>query len=329
MGPYRIGPADVLVVAITGRDVDAPLSQLQVRVDEVGEVDLPIVGGVKVAQMTLKEADDAIRTALVPQVFADAVVYVETTVPDTTTVLVRGAVQFPGMVQLRRTERNLVFAVVNAGGASSGASGQVSLTRIRRSMETINLDLTKAEDLQKALGLDPLESGDIVNVHAAFPNTIFVGGLLNAPHPLEFAAGVQVNILQVLAATGGPRTDVTPTEVTLIRRMPDGTDAHVKLDLKRIWDGRDPNIMLAAGDILWVPETLGTKIEEFINQNIFMRAGVSATYTVSGVEYMNRAGQQSGQFGNSNNTQNSFDPLGFLGRNAALNTLTNMPPVIP
>ena len=62
MGPYRIGPSDVLLVSITGRDVELPLSQLQVRVDESGEVDLPIIGGIKVAQMTLKEADDAIQT---------------------------------------------------------------------------------------------------------------------------------------------------------------------------------------------------------------------------------------------------------------------------
>lgn len=320
MGPYRVGPADVLRVSITGRNVEPSLAQLQVRVDEEGEVDLPIIGGVKVARMTMKEVDDTIRSALVPQVFADAVVHVETTVVDTTTVLVRGAVELPGVVKLRRTERNLIFAVVNAGGASSAASGVVSLTRLRRPMETIDLDLTKAVDLQTAIGLDPLEPGDIVNVHAAFPNTVFIGGLVNAPTPLEFSAGVRVNILQALAASGGPRTDVTPKQATLIRRMPDGSDAHVKLDLRRIMDGRDPNILLASGDILWLPETLETKIQDFVNRNFFIRVGATVTYNVTGLEFLNRRGLQTSSLGGGN-LQNSVDPLGFLSRGSTLQTL--------
>ena len=139
---------------------------------------------------------------------------------------------------------------------------------------------------------------------------------------------MEVNVLQAIAASGGLRTDLTPSEATLTRRVPDGRDVQVKLVLAQIEDGTDPNIMLAAGDILWVPYTTLTRIQEFINQNIFFRAGASVNYNVSGVEYMNRAGQQSGQFGNTNQA-NAFDPLGFLGRNAALNTLTNLPPVIP
>ena len=35
-----------------------------------------------------------------------------------------------------------------------------------------------------------------------------------------------------------------------------GHDVHVKLDLDRIQRSEDPDITLAAGDVLWVPFTL-------------------------------------------------------------------------
>ena len=112
--------------------------------------------------------------------------------------------------------------------------------------------------MQAALSLDPLENGDIVTVHAATPNTVFVGGLVNVPRPQMYPQGVEMTVLQAIAGAAGLRTDVTPREATLIRRMPDGTDAHVRLNLDRITRGQDPNLVLAAGDILWVPDTLET-----------------------------------------------------------------------
>lgn len=327
IGPYRVGPSDVLSVSVTTGQPPAPFTDLAVRVAENGTIDLPLIETVNVQDMTLPEAERAIKAAYVPSLYSDATIHVETAVPEYTKVFVRGAVTLPGLVPLTRTERNLLFAVVGAGGASTTASGAVTLYRVRRPTEEVTLDLRDPNELRAALALEPLESGDIIEVHAAFPNTIFVGGLVNAPRPIAFEPGVEVNLLQAIAASGGLRTDVTPTEATLTRRVADGRDVHVKLILDRIERGLDPNLTLAAGDILWVPETPLTFVQDFINQNIFLRAGVSVTYNVSGIEFLNRRSQQS-RFG-GRNQQDNFDPLGFLSRNAALQTLTTAPPVIP
>jgi hypothetical protein len=101
--------------------------------------------------------------------------------------------------------------------------------------------------------------------------------------------------------------------------MADGRDVYVKLRLNRLATGKDPNIALAAGDILWVPETLGTRVQDWINRNIYLRAGASVNYTVTGVEYMNRRSQQSRRGGG--NLEDSFDPFGFLNRASLLNTI--------
>jgi len=321
---YKIGPSDVLAVTVTGVDPIPLLEAVQVRINRDGTIRLPVIGTVQVGEMEPEDVEAAIHKACVPRVLKDASVYVELIEQDSTDVLVVGAVTRPGLVPLRRTERDMLHAIVAAGGVSTQTSGRATLRRIRLPGEEVTLDLTDPAGIQAALALALLEHGDVIYVHAAAPNLIFVGGLVNAPRPQEYPAGVGITVLQALAAAGGLRTDLTPREATLTRRMPDGTDAQVKLNLDRIGRGDEDNIMLAAGDVLWVPFTVETRIQDFVNRNFFLRAGISVNYSVSGMEYLNRHSQQSGSFG-GNSLQDSFDPLGFLGRNSGIDALVDRP----
>lgn len=61
--------------------------------------------------------------------------------------------------------------------------------------------------------------------------------------------------------------------------MPDGQDVYVKLDLDRLTTGKDANIALAAGDILWVPHTLQTRFQEWVSRNIYVRGGINTGLT--------------------------------------------------
>ena len=321
LGPYRVGPGDVLFVTLVSTDDAGLFPPVNVRVNYDNEIVLPIVGTLNVADLPLMEVEEVIHRSFVPAVLTDASVHVTLAEAAPTNVMVIGAVTAPGMVRLRRTERNLLFAIIGAGGASDLASGKVTLVRLRTPSQALTLELTDPRELQSALALEPLADGDIVTVHAAAPNTIFVGGLVNAPQAQFYSPGVQISVLQSIAAAGGLRTDIYPREGTLIRRLPDGSDVHVKLDLTRIATAKDPNILLAAGDILWVPHTPATRIQDFINRNIFLRAGVSVNYTVTGVEFLNRRSLQSNNAGGGDAEQ-AFDPFGFLTRNATLQSLT-------
>lgn len=325
LGPYAVGAEDVLSVTLTAADADAVPPPFQVRVNHEGEVVLPMVGRLKIGGLELVDAEAAIQTAYVPGYLRDAAVHVELVSQGTVEVLVQGAVELPGLVRLGHRHRDLLHALVAAGGVSQTASGQATLQRIRHPSETVALNLSEPEGIRRALALAPLEQGDVVRVAAATPNTVFVGGLVNLPRPQEYPPGVKMTVMQALAAAGGLRTDIFPKEATLVRRMPDGSDARVKLNLDRIYAGTDENLVLAAGDILWVPHTVETRIQDFINRNVFLRAGVSVNYNVSGIEFLNRQDQQSGG-GAGGNLQDAFDPFGFLSRNSGLNTLVNRPP---
>ncbi|MGB2819595.1 MAG: polysaccharide biosynthesis/export family protein [Phycisphaerae bacterium] len=276
LGPFQIGPSDVLGVTVIGSGGEAEIGTVRARVHRDGKIELPLVGGIKVADMELEDAEQAIKKKYEADVYQKATVHVDVLTPHTFDVLVTGAVAAPGLVPVRRNERNLLFAIVGAGGASDMASGRVTLRRLRDPEKKVTLDLRDPEAVTTALALPPLEDGDMVGVEAAKPNTVFVGGLVNVPSPQSYPPGVRVTVLQAIAGAAGLRTDVLPREGTLIRRMPNGRDVHVKLDLNRLANGKDPNILLAAGDILWVPHTLETYAQEWISRNIYLRGGVNA-----------------------------------------------------
>jgi polysaccharide biosynthesis/export protein len=284
LGPTRIGPGDILQVTVTAAQeagVAPVVPALQVRVKSDGTIDMPLAGSIKVADLTLEDAEQAVLASY-GKYYRQASALVQVAQPAPTTVLILGAVANPGLQGLPGTERNLLFAMARAGGASQSASGSVTLQRIRQN-ETVTLNLRDPEQLKAALAMEPLESGDIVTVHSATPNTIFVGGLVLAASPQTYGPGTEMTVLQALAAAGGLRQDLTPTEATLIRRT-DGKDVHVKLNLDRIAKGKDENITLAAGDILWVPHTAGTRVQEFFNQHFKYSAGANynANYRDSG-----------------------------------------------
>lgn len=277
MSPYALGPGDVLAIIITvaGQNEGPPL--IQTRVDDNGRIELPLIGELEVAGLTLGQAEKAIKQAYVPDYHRQALVHMELTESALTQVLVTGAVVAPGLVELRRNERNLLYSTARAGGMTQASSGVVMLQRLRDGGPAQTFDLSDTAELRAALELPPLNQGDIVTVAAAEPNTVFVGGLVNLTSPQQYPPGTEVTVLQAIAAAGGLRTDLIPVEATLVRRI-DGEEVFVKLNLDRISRGEDPNLQLAAGDILWVPHTPWTRLHQFFNETVYLSAG--ATYNV-------------------------------------------------
>lgn len=331
LGPYRASPGDLLSVTVSGGDNTPGTTAVAtpVRVDKNGDIRLPRIGNVKVGGLELDAVEQRILDTFVEkQVYVDRdqiAVSAQLTTAETTPVLVVGAATAPGLVQLRRTERNPLQAIVAAGGVTETASGQVTLKRLRQPGQEMNFDLRDPAQIKASLAAAPLESGDIIEVQAAEPSLLFVGGLVNAPGPQTYTPGTSRTLLQAIAAASGLRTDVTPREATLIRRL-NGQDYHVKLDLDRITTAKDPNIMLAAGDVLWVPDTVETRIQDFINRNLILRFGASANYNLdynmSGEDYLNSASRRRARLNNgTSGLQNQIDPFGFLQRNQTLQSL--------
>ncbi len=277
--PYQVVDGDVLAITLLGLREDRyePVN-LEFRVHDDGTIVFPIVGKIEVAGLTLGGVEQAIVTAHA-DVVKDLAVYVRLAGAESTTVLVQGAVTQPGLIELPGDQRNVVYAVSQAGGFQMDSSGLVRLRPIRADREPLVFDFNNINDVRRALSAAPLESGDVVMVAAAPQDVVYVIGLVNAPGVVSVPRSGEVSLVRALAASGGLRDFLDPPEATLWRRLPNGNQVRVKLELDKIMNGERPDVALAAGDVLDVPHTPETRFREWLAANLkFGPFGVTAMY---------------------------------------------------
>ncbi|MBI5866133.1 MAG: polysaccharide biosynthesis/export family protein, partial [Planctomycetes bacterium] len=266
--PYTVGPGDILQVTMQGlADATAP-TVIKTRVYSGGQIELPLVGSVMVVGKTLQQVDEEIVKAHVPAYVKHLAVFTELVNPETTTIMVTGAAGKPGLVTLPSNQRNVLYALATAGGFGGTSSTKVKVQPIRPEEEVLTYDLANVNDVRRAMTARPLESGDIVSVEGAATSVVYVTGLVNAPGPVAVPPDSSVSVMHAIYAAGGLRDWLEPVEATLVRTLPDGTRAFVKLDLADILSGKQLDTSLRAGDILTVPHTADTRVREWAINNL-------------------------------------------------------------
>jgi len=333
--PYTVAVGDVLSIRMYGlmEDRYAPTT-LELRVQDDGTIQMPVVGPVRVSGLSLREIEQAIMAAHKPGVVKDLSVYVQLVAPETTTVLVLGAVASPGLVRLKHNERNLLYALAaaggfgstaTAGGFSSATSGRIHLQPIRPERQPATYNLSDINDVRLALASEPLESGDMVIVEPAEATAVYVTGLVNAPGPVPVPVNGSLSLVRTIAAAGGVRDFLDPPEATLWRRLADGQQVRVKVNLADVLGGRSPDIALRAGDVLDVPHTPETRFREWFASNIRIGPfGVTAVYDPA-AEY--RARVLRGDTGEGGTIRRSI--LYRLGTGAADMLIPPVPEPVP
>lgn len=280
MRRYRVVPGDVLVVTLYGLE-ESPYTAtvLELRVQDDGSLNMPVVGAIDVDGADLASIERAIVQAHVPRVVRDLTAYVQVKRPEQTTVFVQGTVPRPGIVRLDENERTALHALAQAGGFAPESSGRLRVSPITTGAEARVYDFNHIDGVRTALQARPLESGDVITVEAADPRLIYVTGVLNTPTPVPLPRDRTISVMRVVAAAGGLVDFLEPEEATLWRKLSDGRQVRVKLDLDEIRSGRGQDIALQAGDILDVPHTLGSRFRQWFAENVRIGPfGVTAVY---------------------------------------------------
>lgn len=263
-----VGPGDVLTLTITGANGPYIVNNVRVRVNENGQIRLPLVGTLKVGGLDMDGVEQVVIDAHVPDFVKDLTVFAELTLPEATTVLVVNAGGQPELVTLRSNERNVLYALALSARATQGASGRVTVRSVRPEREAVVYNLTQADGARRALLAPPLESGDTVFVEAAPTYSVFLTGLVNAPGPLALPPDSSISVARAIASAGGLIDFLDPQEATLWRELPDGEQVRVKVNIADILAGKSPDFDLHVGDILDVPHTAETRFRDWILQNI-------------------------------------------------------------
>jgi protein involved in polysaccharide export with SLBB domain len=237
--PYRVGPGDVLEVAVDGRP---DLSRLP-TVQTTGSVWLPRAGQVEVRGLTTGEIASKVAPLLVGEDLASPRVSVRVAEYQSQFVWVRGAVRRPGRKPLRSGTR-LVDALLDAGGFQEGASGEVTVERAGGTFADgthsarfrFAATSPTPEELQQ-LSL-PLVAGDVVT--AGIQRWITVSGAVKRPGRHEFEDALTLS--RAVEAAGGLLRN--GSERVLVRRK----DGDIEVDLGAVRDGQAEDLALAPGD---------------------------------------------------------------------------------
>jgi len=277
-----IGPGDRLTVHLdTGTLSEDSEHTWKVSVDEAGQTNLPNIGPVKLAGMTQTQAETAIvQTSLQRDVFLTPVVDVALEDRKERTILVTGAVNEAGPVQIFTDEVSLADAIVRAGGLSSKASGVISVSGATaprsqaqvdgngiRSVSqsslqaiTISLDSTPESELGEII----VPAGAIVNVEPLPPRIVQVMGVIGNK-AVEAPEGQNLYLLDALTMAGGQKySNWISDRITVTRRL-SGSEPPVKIktSIRGARRNAQKNVLLAPGDVVTVEEnvltfTLGT-----------------------------------------------------------------------
>jgi polysaccharide export outer membrane protein len=274
-GGYILGAGDQLSVRIFGAD-DLPERPIEVGSD--GKIGLPMVGKVQASGVSVRDVEADLTTRY-RTYFKDPQLTVTVTDYRSQPVTVVGAVNAPGVIQLRGPTR-LMRVISQAGGLKPEAGDRIIITRrLPPNQDTATTTSSAAGvtepnasfylkeiDLLKIIdGTDPsanliVEANDLITVPRA--KMIYVIGDVGRPggYVLDGHSS-KLTVLQAIALAGGVNRSAAYGS-TKILRPTTGGDAprtETQIDLKKILASKSPDISLHADDILFVPNSL-TKV---------------------------------------------------------------------
>jgi polysaccharide biosynthesis/export protein len=220
----------------------------EVRLSADGSVLLPLVGIVQLNGLTVSQAEELLEQRLI-----DAQIYRN---PQVTIQLVEGPNQVATVVGEVHSvipiigSRRLLDVLAVAGGLPPTASHVITISRPG-----------VAEPLVVDLGTDPLHSG-LANIPIFAGDTVIISrigviymlGAFKVPGTIPLTQYSPLTLMEATAISGGLNFQGKYNDVRLIRTVGDHRTV-VKLDIQRILHGSDPDPILQANDIVFLPDS--------------------------------------------------------------------------
>jgi polysaccharide biosynthesis/export protein len=238
-----IGGGDLLQVTVYGTDFDR-----QARVSDGGEISLPLLGTIKVAGLTIEQAEQSVGRQLTEKgYFNNPQVSIFDKEYATQGISVLGEVQKPGIYPLVGA-RTLFDAISAAGGTTEKAGNSVIITHRNHpdAPQSVPLSYVGESSIHSNVRVLP---GDTVVVSKAA--IVYVVGDVHKPSGI-LIQNSRITALQAVAMAEGTNPTAALNGAKLIRKTPQGIQ-EIPLPLKKILSAKAPDWPLQPDDILFVP----------------------------------------------------------------------------
>ena len=255
-----------------------PEMSAQLRVDNEGNVAVPLVGSVHVAGGTETQARAAIAKALADgEVLKDPQVNLNILQYAARSVSVMGEVQVPGRFPLLvPTPLGDVLAL--AGGETVAAGNNIEIQHRDRSGELVSRKLRFAPDDGAAILRNAqVEPGDTVLVHRA--GVVFVLGAVNRPGGYLMADGGSLNAVEAVSLAGGETLEASTHWAVIVRKHGE-TVEQIRVALGKMEKGEAPAVALEVNDALFIPAS-GWKALIINGSNVLSAAAAASIYAAS------------------------------------------------
>lgn len=233
VGPYRLGTGDLLEIrgpralfAHGTENASPPVESEVARVDGDGNIQVPLAGTVAARGRTVLEVEASVADAVFPRfLVAKPAIVVRVVDYAREQITVVGAVETPGIHELRHDQMTLYGALSASGGILKSNNLVVGARRIR----VRRADGDQTQDIVlpvKGLNVPftdvKLGAGDVVEVERYEPDTFTVIGLVNKPGAYDYPPEVTYNLMQALAVAGGLNLIADPPYATVFRKDASG-----------------------------------------------------------------------------------------------------------
>jgi polysaccharide export outer membrane protein len=240
----RLGMGDLIEITVFG----VPDLSTKTRIGGSGDVYLPLIDYVHVADLTTDEAQELIQKRLEDGGFVrgpHVAIFVDESASQAITVL--GEVNRPGPYPAIG-DRRLFDVISAAGGLTDKAGRSVTIEHRGSPDQKVEVQLTSnlADDSKSNVDVLP---GDTIFISRA--GIIYVVG--DVQHPSGFSIeDSSLTVLKALALAGGNTRTSALGKTKILRQTPNGIQ-EIPVNLKKILYAKAPDLPLVKGDVLFVP----------------------------------------------------------------------------
>ena len=224
-------------------------------VDDRGNLHVPLAGDVRVTAMPISNAEKAVEQSLRQyDRFSRVHLSVEKAEGQVATVI--GAVAEPGRVAVTPGMRLADLLAAVGGPVAETVNGEYLPLADLDAARLVRGTRTMPVSIPKALRGDPRHNVRIVPADQLFVpprlgQRIAVIGELNAPVPVSYHPGIRLT--EALSVAGSLNVDGHRGDIRVIRGPSNEPTVYVA-DLNRIYNGKDPDVVLAPGDVIYVTD---------------------------------------------------------------------------